>query len=330
MNTPEKPLAKQFSRRSLLKAAAGVALGGLSVSACGPDGSAPPTTVKDPVPTTIVPETTTTAPSTTEAPTTTHPERTFASPEQQAQVEAVEANMVRFFELTPEDIGAYMADMKIVPQSDGFSTTKGYPNSSNFNMNVVNLGTFSLEVGNGLGIMQVYGCITQSGDRFTGMQIVNITDPDFVARFPGNNTVFANVLKADESNTYVLDEAASVESDIRGAKSFVEAINSRIGEPMNIEPIIDPTTMIFSGYTLTPNPEMTTTLSAIHESSINSQLRQVLDGFSPEELKRFGVYINPDEITQATLNGFDSVQELLSSLPYGSFSNFFGDAKSVI
>jgi len=333
MKSPEKPQARGISRRSFLKVATGVALGGLGVSACKTGESTPPTTVKDTVPTTIVPKTTTTAPSTTEAPTTTQAERTFASPEQQAQVEAVEENMAEFFALTPNDLELYKNQATFTPYPDGYAPITQYSDVPATRVLAINLGTFTSMGNDGQATIHMFGVMKEDGTRFVAAETLVVTDPEIAgeqfSELNGGRQV--NVMNPIRDREYGTTSASDLSSLLDRRITMSEAIsllNSNPGLPMTIDVTADPAWLNSLGAPTQANPELKRIFEEVFELGSGEHMRVILDKYSPEELAAIGILKSTGQIPQEMLT-HASAGQLLSKYAWNALFTMFNDIQPI-
>lgn len=345
--TPDQRLAPRKKshklRRTLLTtAAAGIVGGGIYVGTQGGNESSTNntsvTTIVDITqPPLTSPETTViTVSPTTETPTTVV-ERVFASPEQQAQVEAVEANMKAWFSLTPEDIAKYKETTHFDPDQDGFTTIDSSPINSAFIVLCVNLGVYQIPTADGLGFVSAVGRTTADGSPFVTFLDSRVTDPTFSSSFPGFDQTVSSHTVAGEMvlgvQTYSVDtlngRARLVHSSAdRG--EMIDDLEKSIGQPVVVQYASDPAALSVPEYQIQPNPEMKEIMARINQASTRGDLAKVLEEFSTETLQSVGVYVEMAEISQVTLNGYVTVADLLSALPLSTSYRLFDGIPAII
>ncbi len=275
------------------------------------------------------------APTTVE-PTTTIPERTFASPEQQVQVESVEANMEKFFTLTPADLEAFKTKAIFTPYPDGFSTVMKDSELSVYRVIGIDLGTFPITAGNGRATMHVFGCITEDGNKYVVLETLEITDPDFANGHPwyaeGRG---ANVMNPSEETgrfgtTNEYDRTELLDHTIYGMTDLITTLNESVGQPIIIEYSSDPILVRDHpsfNYPANPNPNMREAHDGLNQSFTRTE---TLARYSSTELEGLGIYTEPEPFSQTVLNGFPTVTDLVSSLPLNQWVSTFNNVPSIL
>lgn len=323
-------------RRGFLKGLLGLGIAGAGTFAgfkifnSPPESSSIPTTVPNTSPDT----TTETTPATTETPTTIA-ERVFASPEQQVQVESVEANMDRFFNLTPDDVSAYKEETKFLPNPDGFSTVKLYPDQPLFyRLLAINLGTFPVQTGDGISAVEAFGCVSNDGTRFVGLQVISINDSQFLTQFPTHETFkAANFMDPIEEGGAFATTNSNEGSDmivrtVQGSEGVIQGLNETIGQPIVFEYGTDVVALqTQAGVAIKPNPLMERIVDELNRSETRAQ---ALETYSSEDLVLAGIFKEPGKIPQVILNGFSTVSDVVAGLPLNAYFTFFNNIPSVI
>ena len=335
MNTPEQP--RKLSRRAFIGGAAAAGLAAIVGCKTGESSTPPPSTIKDTIPTTTsIPGTTSTteAPNTTE-PATTLPERVFASPEQKAQVEAVEGNMKKFFDLTQADIDLYKNETHFVPDPNGFSTVLVLANPDIFSARVlaVNLGTYSFPAGDGTSIASVFGCITRDGQSFVATQTAIIRDSTFLKEKPNyEKNIAANVLNPTDSGSfgttsdYEFDSL--VERTAHGLDGVTGVLNETVGQPFNFEVTADSVYLQNStGNPVKPNPFLKQVIEGFFTPTT---LAETYSANSDEDLSTIGVFKKPGLIPQTLLDGFPTMTALFAGLPLSAHFTLYNNIPKVI
>lgn len=279
-----------------------------------------------------------TVPQTTETPTTIA-ERVFTSPEQKAQVEAVEANMKTWFAKTPEDIAKYKETTHFDPDPDGFSTISSDPIGSIYSMLGVNLGVFPIPTAGGLGFVSVVGGATDDGSVFAFLIDNDITDPIFSNALPGfRQSVSSHTVAADRINgvlSYSVDITtdfhAPLVHDSTDRGEMIDDLKNSIGQPVVVSYLADPVQLNMPAeYQVKPNLKMKEIMAEINQASIRRDLGKVLKEFSTETLQSVGFYKEMAKIPQTILNGYDTVGELLSTLPLSNLYRLFDGIAVII
>ena len=346
MTTPEQH--RKLSRRAFIGGAAAAGLAAIVGCKTGESSTPPPSTIKDTIPTTTsIPDTTTSVSSTTpstEAPTTTVPERVFTSPEQKAQVEAVEGNMEKFFHVTKQEVVAYHETTNFIPYVSGFSMIKKYPapNDNSYRMLGINLGTIPVQTGNTMSTLEAVGYVTFQGDRFVQLFIQDINDPDLLKLFPTIKTNagadFWRPIEQDGTlNTYGLDSnhqtSAIVVSDkqIVGAENLINELNNpnQIGAPIIVEYGTDYSGLFGrAGYNYEQNPHLAPTTSEIYQSAKTRSLEEALSKYTSDELAEIGVVVTPS--IPSNLFRYDNPKQIIGTLPFGGYVVFLDQAPHII
>jgi len=291
---------------------------------------APPVTTIGTVTTTPVVETT--VPATTEAPPTTLLERVFSSPEQQAQVEAVEANTAKYVTLTKDDLKAYEKVATFRPYPSGFGTILEYEGESAFRMLVINLGTYTVPAGDGVALLHRFQSVKDTGEMFVATSILAVTDSQFAAQFPNSTEPHATVYNPiNDTNEY------GTTNDFEGEGFFnrgivgtelINTLNTTVGEPMVIELTADSAYLADSGFPTVANPEMKSVVEEVLSAGFG--LEAVVEKYSPELLKKFGISVSADQVSQQELLGYGSVSEAFSSLPTCGLIVLFSNTPPII
>lgn len=269
---------------------------------------------------------------TTETPTTIV-ERVFSSPEQQAQVEAVEMNMSKFFALTPENLAKYQETTRFDLDPDGFSTAHLSSTDSSAGVVGIDLGTFQIPVGDGVAFIVATGHMTEDGSQYVLLQYGEITDSTLQTVWFNYEGVTTNVFKGtvvDGVTTYPLGTSAETVSRSNGRTAMIADLNASVGEPVYALYIADPVKLSSPDYPVEPSPILVDAITRITRASEFSLLGSVLSEYSTDTLKSVGVYKEMSLISQNTLAGYETAAELLSNMTYNIGFRLFDGVPTVI
>lgn len=299
----------------------------------GNDGN-PATTVfiDEPITTLGEPSSTVITVPNTETPTTIA-ERVFSSPEQQVQVEAVEANMAEFFTLTPADLAKYKETTRFDADPDGFSTTYLSNTSSSAGVLGIDLGTFQIPVGDGVAFIVATGHMTEDGSQYVLLQHGEITDSVIQAALNYENGGGANVVKGtvvDGVTTYPVGTTAETVRRSNGRAAMIAELNASVGEPVYALYGTDPGEYSSPDYPIEPNPILVDAITRITRASDFSLLGKVLSEYSTDTLESVGVYKEMSLISQSTLAGYKTATELFSNMTFSDGFRLFDGVPTVI
>ncbi len=328
-----------FSRRTFLKGLVGVGAV-LGIPGCSTPQSTPDSkpTLPQTTPTTTETPSPTTLPSTSiQETTTTVAERVFSSPEQKAQVETLESNMAKFYQLTPDDLKNYEEKATFIPYPDGFTTIGN--DGANSTVLAVNLGILPVGFGaEGTGNLQFFGCVDNFGNSYVMSTIASIPDSEYTQRYPNWSfdqkfgiNVWNPVGKPNEYRTTTNGQSGGLKELIRGDEA-VQYLNAGVGQPVSIEMSSFDRD---AGVGIVPNQTLISIMDEIHRAS-GRKLTDTLSSYPSDQLESVGIFNNPGlqgkvELPQSLINGFPGgFRQAFQSFSVALISSMFSQTPPLI